>query len=156
MRQPNNWTCLITSFAIVLKIDVSELIKMVGSDGTEAIWGSKVAERKGHHIQEIIDCCYGLGYDVTPIEYNPIQGCRETLPKILTYNLIKDPLSREHRMQKYLAENDGVITGIFNKKPHAMAWKNGDYFDPGNLGPITSLEIDTFWLLHSKTDSKNS
>jgi hypothetical protein len=56
-KQPNNWSCLVTAFAIICELPVEELIKRIGHDGSKVVAISPPYEC-GFHIQEIIDVLY--------------------------------------------------------------------------------------------------
>ena len=63
-KQPNRWSCLPTSFAMILDVDVNELIRKIGHDGSEILWPNLEEPycRRAFHIEEIAMVCYGLGY----------------------------------------------------------------------------------------------
>ena len=73
-KQPNKWSCLPTSFAIVLNCPVQEIFDYLGHDGSEIIWpeNKDPFNRRAFHIQEMIDFAYfEKDFYVTPFEFYP-------------------------------------------------------------------------------------
>src|SRR2546423_390829 len=113
IKQPNKWTCLPTSFAMVLDIPLDIIMTKIGHNGPD------------FHIQELIDVAMKFNFMVTPIESNPRIGLSEDDCKH-----VYDFDMASHRLAKYLNEHKGVLTGVFSKKRHAVAYKDKTIYDP--------------------------
>ena len=72
-KNPNSWSCLLTAFSIVLEISQKDLIKFIGSDGSEITHAGLPDPvcRKGFHPQQFIRFCLQNGQAVTRIELIP-------------------------------------------------------------------------------------
>lgn len=130
---PNAWSCLPVSFAMVLDVSVEEIIKQIGHDGSEKPYPNS-EWRAGFHIQECIDVVFSMGYSVTMIEANP-----QLIPSLTwsgTPRVVQMPgwKSNEERLQDYLHYFDGVRCGYLKstKVGHAVAWEslNKRVYDP--------------------------
>lgn len=143
-RQPNAYSCLVTSFAMCLDIPVQTLMAEVGHDGTEVIFPSLASPfaNRGFHVQEMIDACMARGYAVTPIE---------PMPSLQSKGLIW-PLPSEdadERFASHLFGHTGVLVGQgITSRMHAVAWDGKSIFDPaGYLAKIEDFRIKTFYRL---------
>lgn len=100
-KQPNEWTCLPTAFAMLLDVPVSEVLSWLGREGDEG----------GFHPQELI-------------EWALLEHC---VPLVI---LEADPewggQAKFQEMHTWLAAYDGVIV---NEK-HAAAWIDEKVYDP--------------------------
>jgi hypothetical protein len=151
-KQPNKWSCLVTSFAMVLDIAVETAMIMIGHNGSEVIFPLEAdpKKRRSFHIQEMVDLCYNLGKCVIPIEGLPVYGIKYEDPRHLL--IIEKAIDR---VDKYLSKEDGVLTGIVIKddgsKRHAVAWnhKEAMIYDPnGIVHPLsTEFRLETFWMV---------
>src|SRR6516225_7701878 len=71
--QPSKMTCLITAFAMCLDVNVSDLMKAVGHNGTRVLFPELGDEfgQCGHSQQEIIDYCLRNGIKIVEIIPRP-------------------------------------------------------------------------------------
>lgn len=126
-KQPNNWSCLPTAFAMVAHIPVSQFIEAIGHDGSDIIAPeySDPYCRRSFHIQEINDVCLAHNLSVTPIEVNP-QGCVAG-DRIINFNI-----GGLKRVEKYMKKYRCVLigSGFPTYKPHAVAWNRLYIYDP--------------------------
>lgn len=156
--QPNAWTCTVTAFAMVIGMSVKELLENIGQ-GDEILWPEISdrlpvgLDRKGHHVQEIIDFCMINGLAVTAISAQP-----EFLHFHPALSGLQRPLwTNSHcqdRLNKYLEKYSGVLMGTVGyQNGHAIAWchKNKKVFDSGNGGNILDdlsyFNIQTFYIV---------
>lgn len=154
-RQPNAWSCVLASAAMVFDTDYKTLIEMIGHDGSEVVLPSlpEPAKRRGFHMQEIIDCAIKLSHAVVPIEvlpYSTPDGKAE-FPinfKIRTDNNLFNWDNRS-RLLHYMTNGEGIITGLARKFRHAVAWDGHKIYDPHGLTYSFNdckIEIDCFWM----------
>lgn len=155
-KQPNNWTCLSTSFAMILDLSVQDLFKYIGHDGSRKVWNldDDRYNRQGHHIQEIYDICHQLKYCVYPIDVCP--GFQHFYPDVKeTPRLWSDKLCEE-RISVYLRNHDGVLVGTVNGGiGHAVAYHGSLVYDPRSnapkslaLGDFHEFTLSTFYIVH--------
>ena len=119
--QPNHWTCLPTSFAIVLGCEVSEIFDYLKHDGSDVLWPDLPEPmcRRSFHIQEMYDFCLDRNYAVTP--FVPVMGIAPIGGLVMT---VKD-----ERIVERMSHYQGVLTG----HTHAVAWSGDQVFDPSNV-----------------------
>ena len=126
MLSKNKDSCVLDSFASVVKMDPRHLMEAIGHDGMGT----------GFHVQELIGPLLDLGYAVTPIELEP---------------RAKDESGREWSIQftgghfrrfiKYLGCGVGVLTGFNqNYRPHAVVL-GGSYYI---IDPATGKSYELF------------
>lgn len=149
-EQPNPYSCLATSFAMVLRMPVQDIFKAIGHDGTEIVWPDlpEPFNRRGFHIQELTFFCLGLGFTVTQFDAVPCskpmpanEECIKAEPYIL-------PEDWESRFELALGTGDGVIVGTnIIGRYHAVAWLGGEVVDPSprNLGRINPRSF--YWII---------
>lgn len=155
MKQPNNWSCLATAYAIVTNQPLDLVLDLLGHNG-EQIVEPTIPEpgcRKGFHIHEIIDIAVRDGFTLTPIDKDPrritdpkkyLEGFDASLP------LYPEP---QKRFDYYLVTHPlGIITGATARFPHAVAWRAPNIIDPldGLTKPLWQsglVEIDCYWFL---------
>jgi len=102
------------------------LIEAVGHDGVP----------NGYHTQELIGPLVEKGFAVTPIELYP--RATNEAGELWTIEFEHDGHLR--RFCHFLLGNEGVLTGFDGKKrPHAVAWKNNQIFDPALDKPYDLL-----------------
>jgi hypothetical protein len=119
MKQPNRWSCLTTSFAMVLNITYDELIKEIGHDGSKLMWPDLPDPmcRQSFHIQELILCCYRRGLAVIPFEIYPIAGpsphpqIRE-IESLLSKSIIKKSITVTE-LKRLLAMIKGLNDNVY-------------------------------------------
>lgn len=139
--QPNNWSCLVTSFAIVLDCTVDSLIKEIGHDGSAIEFSNKPEpfNRRAFHPQEIIDVCLFLNprrYIIT-IDSDPTFHPNDFRNIIHLYS----ENYNKKRVHNYLQEFNCVLTGkTLRMQRHAVAWDHIEQkiIDPRNK--ITKLQ----------------
>ncbi len=126
-RNPNAWSCLPTSFAMVIDEPVDWFIDAIGHDGSAEPYGIP-GLKIGFHVQECIDAVWCLGYSCTPIEYAPTLIPYESGPvKEVNHTYFNDV-----RFRKYLETSIGVICGKVTGRKiagHAVAWDGKQVFD---------------------------
>ena len=143
----NSWSCVLDAAATVVGCEPEDLIEFIGHDGSEIIYpGLKdPANRKGFHIQEILDAVMRLGYGLIPIEARPVQIILENHT-----DYYEVPVGVE-RFYNHLKDHNGIIIG---KNPsglyHAVAWVDNKIIDPiGRIYGLDSCKFDIkiFWRL---------
>lgn len=145
--QPNNWSCLLTSFAMAYDMPVVDLVDLVGHDGSEIMWPHLAPpnNRRGFHIQELIMAGNSMGYTVTPFEPRPVLTSADMLlqgePKPLDLNRWLE------RFMAIMAIGIGVLTGQTNTGArHAIACNMGKPFDPsGQITDLDSFQVQCYW-----------
>ena len=142
-KQPNNWSCLPTAFAMALDMDVKNLINLLGHDGSEIIWPDKKEpfNRRSFHIQEFIDFCYSCDYAIIQID---------NYFKSQPDNFSKPFVVMNQNFEKIIYRNIGVLIGIGNQssRNHAVAWNGIEIFDPnGSIYKLQDMEISDFYCL---------
>ena len=147
IKQPSG-SCLITSAAMVLNTDIKSLTDMIGHDGSAIVLPllPEPARRRGHHLQEIIDCALKLGYTVTPIEALPW-----STPDGKSEYPIDFQINHNERLSNYMQNSIGILTGLGRQWRHAMAWDGGRVYDPhGDIYSFCDCRIiiDCFWMFH--------
>lgn len=142
---PNFWSCLPASAAMILDIELKKLIEYIGHDGSGIVFPDlpEPGKRRGFHMQEIIPIAWSYGFAVTPIEARPC-----STPDGKNEFEIEFPESLEDRFKIHLDGCRGIITGQRARWFHATAWSDGLIHDPiGKVYPYEEIEmgIDTFW-----------
>ena len=153
IKQPFRWSCVATSFAMVLRVPVSTIFELTGHDGSEVpVEWTEFEEpfrRRGHSIQEGIDVCFQLGYSVTPIIYEE-EFITQNDSKPVSFRAFQESVDR---LSHYMCNYDGIITGTTpSGKKHAVAWcKDTEMiYDPiGIKSHIIHphIYIETFWVI---------
>jgi len=138
-RQPNRWSCFPTAFAMLMDIEVKELIEVIGHDGSEIIFPDlpEPYRRRGFDYTETMIACLDFGFVASPLFIEHEYGLGH--PNSIMINH-KDKIIKE-----VLPEFHGVACGKINNKFHALAW-NGEYHDPSG-NSVDNFEIDIFFLL---------
>lgn len=153
--QPNGWSCLPTSFAMVLGVPISRVISIIGHDGSEIVYPDLDDPRcrKGFHFQECIEAAYVLGSNF---------GFFEATPLLVLDDTHYQELNCVPTLEMLLQRHVGVL-GVTTKKGygHAVAWDGQDVYDPtlGARFPISRYEIVLFSPLYEsrvKTLPKNN
>jgi hypothetical protein len=140
-KQPNEWSCLPTAFAMVLDIPVAKIFETLDHDGSEVIFPDEPEPycRRSFHIQEMIDVCMLRNIGVVAVELHPVSEAQGHQYKV--------PVSNR-RLDYYIVNYNGVLVGVGSSgKPHAVAWNGDKIYDPnGTTYGITDFTIDTFYL----------
>lgn len=148
-RSPNRWSCLPTSFAMVLDVAVEALIIQLGHDGSQILWPDlpEPYRRRGFHIQEMIDFSWHLGYTVTQFEALPVSQGRADVQPIA----IPMRWAPSERLKSVMSVCNGVITGeTLRGQPHAVAWDKNSCLDPnGETYNLEQFRLQCFWAIKS-------
>lgn len=144
-QSPNRWSCLPTSFAMVLGHQVGELLLRIGHDGSEIIWPAlpEPLRRRSFHIQELIAQAWMLGWSVTAIEARPQ----------LVGAVGVEPLDVQAPwFMQALSESEGVLTGrTLRGQAHAVAWDGRNCYDPnGTIYGVGQFQAGCFWAIKTR------
>lgn len=156
-KQPSRWACLATSFAILLDVDVQDLFREIGHDGSE-IRHPALPEpdgRRAHHVQELIDCCDRRGLAVTHYEALPVAGTTEDGYTYLPW----DTAMAAQRLSEKVSGSPGVFTGLNPAgRPHAWAWTGVEMIDPalGRAVDAGRYAVRSFYAIRAVQPSKIS
>ena len=144
VKNPNNWSCLLASMAMVLNKTTDELIEEIGHNGSVVVFPElpEPAKREGFHIQEFIPIILKSGFSMMAIEalpYSTPDGKHEW------------PVKFAHQWQRFWMLTDkvpGIFTGLSTKWRHAVAWDGNKFYDP--KGEIyyhdkCPIQIDVFY-----------
>ena len=145
VKNPNNWSCLLASVAMVLDKSIEELVGAVGHDGSDIVFPHlpEPGKRRGFHIQEFISVILKSGFAMTPIEvlpYSTPDGKHE---------FPVDFPNHEERFWNLMYNSVGILTGLRTRWRHAVAWNGKRIYDP--LGSVYShhdiqnFRIDVFY-----------
>lgn len=108
----NRWCCVPYAFACATGEDYDEIIKLIGHDGSALMDNQPEPYcRKGFHVQEVIEALWKLHWAVTEFDAI-IRPVSEGRPRE----------SEKRNVLQYMWGQPGVITGLFDGKPHASAW----------------------------------
>lgn len=141
LLQPNQWTCLPTSFAMAAGISLEEILEIIGHDGSEIVHQNLNEPycRRTFHPQECIWAVYQKGFSVTPFE--PIS----LLVAAPNYEItIEQKFDLDLIMSGF-----GAITGIGSSGVrHAIAYEDYVGYDPN--GTVIDFEnqdfqVETIW-----------
>ena len=138
INSPNNWSCNVAAFAMVLKVSFNDLIVEIGHDGSQVVFRASPNDphkRRGFHDQELIDCCLRRGFSVTEIQASPV-----SCSFVNSGDVFEIPFRNgtEKRFKEHLKQYDGVLFGETAKAGHAVAWIDNVIYDP--RGKIDVLE----------------
>lgn len=145
IKNPNGWSCLLASMAMVLDKSIEELIEAVGHNGSNIVFWNlpEPGKRRGFHIQEFIPMILKSGFAMTPIEvlpYSTPDGVHEFPIDLPNY---------EERLWNLMNGHRGILTGLRTRWRHAVAWNGKRIYDP--LGSIyghhniQNFKIDVFY-----------
>lgn len=154
-KQPTQWACLATSFAIVLDVDVQDLFREIGHDGSEVMHRAlpEPERRRAHHVQELIDCCDRRRLAVTHYEACPVAGTEEGEHIYLPW----DTGAARERFKVKITGIPGVFTGLnpFGR-PHAWAWTGVNAIDPalGRAVETDQYSVRSFYAIRAVQSSK--
>ena len=127
-KQPNNWSCILCSLAMVLNIDYSYLIDIIGHDGSEIFFPYRIEpyNRRGFILEEFISYLYAKHYIVMPFPRTADYAGKQI-------ELIHSPPLH--------------LRGILIYGSHAVAWSGEKIYDP--KGEIYDLitQWDIFWAI---------
>ncbi len=140
----NNLDCILAAAAMVMGINLVELKKSIGHDGSEIIFPNAPEPYcfRGFHIQEIIDQAFQNNWSVMYIQKHfglePFIGN----DPVFTIDV------NDKRINNYLTNFPGIIAGVKGNRNHAVAWNGEMVYDPS--GFVYSLRefdynIKEFW-----------
>jgi hypothetical protein len=127
--QPNLWSCLPTSFGMILGLTPKEMFEAIGHDGSEIVWPQvdDPSCRRAFHIQECI--IVALQQMMFPVEIEV-----ESYATLDDYSV--EPFKLPYRddiFEEQLKLISGVLLGRDHRdKPHAVAWNRQEQmiYDP--------------------------
>jgi len=158
--QPNRWSCLPTAFAMVLNVEIEDIIKFCGHDGSliPEAWKDLPEPlcRQSFSISEIID--YALlytEYSICKIDIYPVSIALDSLPEFEIYN----EQTKMRRLDHYLSNYKGVLIGVKSKNiRHAMAYENSIIYDPNgnkyNIQDQVNFKLQSFYLVIKSENKK--
>lgn len=141
--QPNLWSCLPTSFGMVMGMTPGEMFEAIGHDGSDIVWPEldDPACRRGFHVME----CVRVALDrlFTPIELDPD-------PHSVPFEgAVPHRVDMDAWFVECLGLYDGVLLGVDgNNRHHAVAWNAMEkkVYDPtGYKYDISQFKILTFY-----------
>jgi len=144
-KSPNRWSCLATSFAMVLDTPLQDLIKEIGHDGSEIAFPGlpEPYQRRSFHIQEFVEPCLRRGFLLCPVEGHPMLGAMD---RVIQVEL---PGGNQARLVRMLQSFQGVAVGNGRIGPHAVAWDRHQVYDPNGMiyADFASFTIREFWIV---------
>lgn len=124
-KQPNNWSCLPTAFAMILELPVEHLITLIGHDGSEIKYPQLKEPfcRRSFSPHEFFHILLELGYACTPILKEYELGADEEVQ-----------CRTSEFMDNMLRTYSGVICGVTSRgNRHSVAWDRRMIFDPTGI-----------------------
>lgn len=138
-RNPNNWSCLPTAFAMVIDKTPEWMIEQIGHDGSDEPYQAPWL-KAGFHEQECVEVVQLLGYACTPIEALPTIAPALDGREVRPVYFGGAPVGNWERFLRHLSGTCGVLTGTYTKpgepncvRGHAVAWDGSMVHDP--IGP---------------------
>lgn len=141
IKQPNKWSCLPTSFAMVLDISLEDIYNFLGHDGSE-IWFDDPNPWRSFNIQEMISLSEAHGFWVMEIITKPAQQP----PNSQEFREVYDLSEANRRINFYINKYSGVM---ILRIPHAVAWNHEEQriYDPrGDIHEVES-DIEAFYAM---------
>jgi hypothetical protein len=138
-KQPNQWSCFVTAFAMACRTPVEKIIKEIGHDGSAIIFPENPEPycRRGFYPDEIIVALLNLGF--VAAEINP-----ET-------ELISKGKGVSHRIDvvPLMLRYSCVVGGEINGNRHAAFWdhKSQHYLDPNGTVHRGPFYIESLWVV---------
>ncbi len=145
LLQPNVWSCLPTSFAMVIDKTPKDAFDYLGHDGSEILIPGfeDPVGRKGFHIQEMIAWCLSMHYYPVEVIAQPMTAYSEDRHSFYDNTKL---------LEEQLDKRNGVLIGFTeDQKYHAVAWDHESQliFDPtGYRVPITTFAIESFFPIY--------
>lgn len=140
-KQPNNWSCVPTAFAMVLDIPVEEIILKIGHDGSRITYPTYPEPncRLGFSPHELFTVCLELGYACTPIMKEYPLGIDDGVP------VVRAPFIMDELMRTY----SGVLCGLTPRENrHAVAWDRSMIFDPAGIKYFKEdFDVEVFFIV---------
>lgn len=127
-KTPNEWSCLVTAYAMCMDVPVQELLDEL-PDGSEESFPEQdgTKQRRGHHPQELLDQAIARGFALMEIEVDPVIGYGEEE----LVHVFKDGEARAKVIMNLGFPS--VICGLTSiGNGHAVAYDPGNkiYYDP--------------------------
>lgn len=131
-----------TSIAMVLDIEISTIVKILGHDGSQIIYPNKPEpyNHVGFRLEEMQYVAWSFGKYLVKYTQDWIyklpgeEGIPQELPKAY--------------LPSILADNIGIITGLINGNYHCVAWDNYLIHDPnGSRYELERFTIYDFYAL---------
>lgn len=125
--QPNKWSCLPTSLAMVIDEPFDKVIDTIGHDGSGILYpeyGVDPLQRRAFHILEITYAAWQLDWSLVGFEniyFEPLG--KDVGGKEYTIDEIIEPLLKSH---------NAILIGELRGNSHAVAWNaaRGVVHDP--------------------------
>ena len=150
VKNPNEWSCMLASFSMLLNESMETLVEEIGHDGSEIWWPDHVGCNKyrSFHIQEFLDVCFKRGKIIFTVDAVMNLGSSHQIP---TKSI---PGDNEKRIKSYLRNFKGVIYGMTPRSRtfHMCAWDKKKVYDPrGEIVGIDEIDlyIFTLYALHN-------
>lgn len=148
ITQPNSWSCLATSFAMVAGTSVEDVDSFVPYDSSEILYPELPSNinRRGHGLNHMLHYMLVRGFAVTPLIRNLTQGPAG-------YSEISTRFKLEPEVVlEFMKAYDGVLVGhLPTGTGHAVAWNHQEslVYDPvGQMVDLSAcpLRLETFFL----------
>lgn len=147
-KQPNQWSCLPTAFAIVLGIPVNDLIMLLLHDGSAIIYPGQDHPWEGFHPQEII---WALRNTHTITEHAPAYTIGPLGVEDLS-DRIPDVHERFLELRSFTSGVYGFVNVEGNR--HAVAWDHDHqvFIDPKNGDLLHTVEgrAEIYWAVEKR------
>ena len=150
VKNPNEYSCMLASFAMLLNEPMDVLVEELGHDGSEIWWPELFGcmQYRGFHVQEFLDLCYKRGKIIFPVESVLTLG----FPPIQEAKSIK--MDNEKRFKMYTRSFKGILYGLVPSTRifHACAWDRKKVYDPrGKVTDLASVDLAilAFYALHN-------
>lgn len=139
--------CLLYSAAMVLGVEPKVLKNEIGHSGLKIWWKFEQGNMRyrGHHIQEIIDCCIRRGRSLMLIDYLPNMSPRPGIKG----RLIESSDDLINRFKNIIIGKLGILIGKSKSGiNHACAWDGNKVYDPnGQIYKLNDFNIRECWIL---------
>ena len=143
-KQPNRWSCVPTSLAMLLDRPVSEIIPLFGHDGSDEVPTNPFGRRCFYDL-ECVQVAYGLGVHLVPfVRYLQISESR------------RDCLIDDQTFKRMLECNSGLLMGTnrLTGIGHSVCLVDRLIFDSrlpevtsyGHLDECTNVEVLFAWV----------
>lgn len=139
ITQPNNYSCLPTSYAMVTNTTPEYYFKEIGHDGSGICFPGAPApfHCRCFSTPECAAVAYKLGFYTYEIPNGYNHG-----------SLIINP--DNSKIYRYMAKHVGIILGkhVYSETAHAMAWDRFEVFDPNGFKACKEhYKIDAFIII---------
>lgn len=120
LRQPNGWSCVATSFAMVLDTSVEEIFEYTGHDGSAIVFPGLNDPhcRRGHTVYEMIQFALHCGIGVIPMStkyaHTSLISGQEIVVDVAP-EIIEDLYAQEHMV---------MLGTVPSGTGHAISWNS--------------------------------